>query len=212
MFDEEGNEETVEVARENDRVKKDGAKNSHKVIEKLARNSGDNIKTLATVHLSELLKVSGNETNNVEHSHQWMDENGWTIRHSYIVDKQGKIYDTTMNIANGRDRRIIYAISNVREIDKAKGTAHGDVPSTENGRGSHIKSSSYDGTIAQQKPHVKQKFSFDDEDYLLAVRAGDMDAAQEMVDEAAQRTGSPKIAVGILREREQRDIRTEFVI
>ena len=36
---------------------------------------------------------------------------------------------------------------------------------------------------------VKQKFSFDDEDYLLAVRAGDMDAAQEMVDEAAQKTG-----------------------
>ena len=90
---------------------------------------------------------------------------------------------------NGRDRRIIYAISNVREIDKAKGTAHGDVPSTENGRGSHIRSSSTDGTIAQQKPPVKQKFSFDDEDYLLVVRAGDMDAAQEMVDEAAKATG-----------------------
>ena len=30
MFDEEGSEETVAVARENDRVKKDGAKNSHK--------------------------------------------------------------------------------------------------------------------------------------------------------------------------------------
>lgn len=37
--------------------------------------------------------------------------------------------------------------------------------------------------------YVKQKFSFDDEDYLLAVRAGDMDAAQEMVDEAAKKTG-----------------------
>ena len=33
------------------------------------------------------------------------------------------------------------------------------------------------------------RFSFDDEDYLLAVRAGDMDAAQEMVDEAAKKTG-----------------------
>ena len=35
----------------------------------------------------------------------------------------------------------------------------------------------------------KERFSFDDEDYMLAVRAGDMDAAQEMVDEAAQKTG-----------------------
>ena len=63
------------------------------------------------------------------------------------------------------------------------------MPSTENGRGSHIKSSSSDGTIAQQKPPVKQNFSFDDEDYLLAVRAGDMDAAQEIVDDAAKKTG-----------------------
>ena len=36
---------------------------------------------------------------------------------------------------------------------------------------------------------VKQKFSFDDEDYMLAVEAGDMDAAQEMVDEAAKVAG-----------------------
>ena len=33
---------------------------------------------------------------------------------------------------------------------------------------------------------VKQKMSFDDEDYMLAVEAGDMDAAQQMVDEAAK--------------------------
>lgn len=33
------------------------------------------------------------------------------------------------------------------------------------------------------------RYSFDDEDYMLAVEAGDMDAAQEMVDEAAQKTG-----------------------
>ncbi len=56
------------------------------------------------------------------------------------------------------------------------------------------------------------RFSFDDEDYLLAVRAGDMDAAQEMVDEAAQKTGYSIIAVGILREREQRNIHTGFGI
>lgn len=33
------------------------------------------------------------------------------------------------------------------------------------------------------------KLSFDDEDYMLAVEAGDMDAAQEMVDEAAKAAG-----------------------
>ena len=43
--------------------------------------------------------------------------------------------------------------------------------------------------VAEIESVVKQKLSFDDEDYLLAVRAGDLDAAQEMVDEAAQKTG-----------------------
>lgn len=35
----------------------------------------------------------------------------------------------------------------------------------------------------------EQRFVFDDEDYMLAVEAGDMDAAQEMVDEAAKAAG-----------------------
>ena len=54
---------------------------------------------------------------------------------------------------------------------------------------SAIQESSSGDSVTESDIHVKQKFSFDDEDYLLAVRAGDMDAAQEMVDEAAQKTG-----------------------
>lgn len=37
MYDEYGNPETVYLARENDRVKKDGANRPHKVLDKLAR-------------------------------------------------------------------------------------------------------------------------------------------------------------------------------
>lgn len=43
------------------------------------------------------------------------------------------------------------------------------------------------GTFDRENKDIR--FSFDDEDYLLAVQAGDMDAAQEMVDEAAQKNG-----------------------
>ncbi len=43
------------------------------------------------------------------------------------------------------------------------------------------------GTFDRENKDIR--FSFDDEDYLLAVRAGDMDAAKEMVDEAAKKTG-----------------------
>ena len=44
-------------------------------------------------------------------------------------------------------------------------------------------------SLSNEGEIVKQKFSFDDEDYMLAVEAGDMDAAQEMVDEAAKAAG-----------------------
>lgn len=51
---------------------------------------------------------------------------------------------------------------------------------------SAIQESSSIESITEKGLPVKQKLSFDDEDYLLAVEAGDMDAAQEMVDEAAK--------------------------
>ena len=189
MFDENGNAETVEVARKNDRVKKSGAKKDHKVIDKLARYHGDNIKALATVHLSELLTVSDRESRSDEKNHEWLDENGWIYRHVFVVDRKGVIYDALLNIADGRDRRIIYEINNIRAIDKRKETAHGVVPSTEIGRGSHIKDSSSKRTIQQKEGSVKQNFSVDDEAYLSAVEDGDMEMAQRMVDEAAKKAG-----------------------
>lgn len=141
VYDEHGRSEVIHLAKLNDRVRKDGAKNSHKVIDKLARFNGNNISALAIVHIDELLQTSKYEKTTDEHNHQWMDENGWELRKAYIQDRNGVIYETTLNIANGRDRRILYAISNVRQIDKER-VARGDVPSTVSGRGSLTKSNS----------------------------------------------------------------------
>lgn len=155
VYDEQGNEEVIYIARPNDRVQKDGAKNSHRVIDKLARYRGDNIKALATVHLSELLITSKYENTTSEHNHQWLDENGWEHRKTYIQDRTGNIYEATLNIANGRDRRILYDINNVRLIDK-KRAARGAVPSTNGGRGSLTKSNSSEEMIAEQYEIVKE--------------------------------------------------------
>jgi len=154
MYDEDGNAETVFLARMNDRVTKDGARNSHRVIDKLARAGGNNIKALAIVHLSELLETSGHETSTDEHSHQWMDENGWTLRTAYIEDAAGNIYEATLNIANGRDRRILYDISNIRRIDKS--TTGGDVSSAQTGGTRSTSRSAFTGTVAKNETNVKQ--------------------------------------------------------
>lgn len=129
-YDAAGKPETIYLARTNDRVQKDGAKNSHKVIDKLARSTGDNIRSLAVVHLDEALTTSRYENSTDEHNHQWMDENGWEYRKTYLQDRSGNIYEATLNIADGRDRKILYDINNIRLVDKAKSpgehTAAGD--------------------------------------------------------------------------------------
>ena len=71
-------------------------------------------------------------------------------------------------------------------IDKASGQLK--TGSVKNGLTSSPNALS-DITLTDGKEDVKQKMSFDDENYMLAVEAGDMDAAQEMVDEAAKKTG-----------------------
>ena len=164
MYDEVGNPETVYLARANDRVQKDGANRAHKVIDKLARYKGDNIRALATVHLDEALEASKNQKSTGEHSHQWMDENGWIHRTAYLQDKSGNIYEATLNIADGRDRKILYDINNIRKIDKKRETAGGSVPSAVSG-GASSASHSFSNTrnIADNSDSVNSKFSITEE-------------------------------------------------
>lgn len=57
VFDENNNERIIEFARLNERIKKDGTNNPHKVIDKLARKT-DNNSRLAVAHSAEIVEVS----------------------------------------------------------------------------------------------------------------------------------------------------------
>ncbi len=117
IFNSDGTAETINFAKTNERVKKDDANNSHKVIDKLARTKG-NINSLAIVHIDELLQTSKEFDETKDNSHQWLDENGWKYRIAYLIDKKGQIYETTLNIAKARDgRNILYALSNTKKVD-----------------------------------------------------------------------------------------------
>lgn len=120
LYDENGNTETVYLARENDRVKKDGAKNSHPVLGELAGYGGKKARAKAIIQIDEVLATSKHKETTDEHSHQWLDENGWEKRTTYLQDLDGNIYEATLNIADGRDRRILYDVSRVHMIDKKR--------------------------------------------------------------------------------------------
>ena len=160
MYDEQGNEETVRLARTNDRVKKDGAKSSHKVLDKLARQTGDNTRNLAIVHMSELLKVSQNQSTSEEHSHQWLDENGWILRTAVIQDKEDNVYAATLNIADGKRGKILYEINNVRPITGGNVSSTGIKNAGPDLLTSHNRSDV--GTVPQTGADVKSKFKASD--------------------------------------------------
>ena len=72
------------------------------------------------MQLSEVLATSKQQETTNTHSHQWMDENGWIIRTAYLQNKNGDIYEATLNIADGRDRKILYEVNKVHQVDKTK--------------------------------------------------------------------------------------------
>ncbi len=127
------------------------------MLDKLARYQGDNIRALATVHLSEALVTSKYENSTDGNSHQWMDKNGWEYRKVYLQSPSGGIYEAMLNIAVGDTRNILYDINNIRKIDKIRGS-DGVVPSTESGRGSHITRSSTEN-IADANDNVNTEKS-----------------------------------------------------
>ncbi len=147
VYDDSGNEEVISFAKSNERVWKDGAKNPHKVIDKLARAKG-NINALSIVHIDELLQTAQKFDENEDHSHQWLDENGWEYKRAIVQSKDGGIYETTLNIAKAKDgRRILYALSNTKRIDA------GVVSSIQTERDSHRTIDS-NNRISQNEPVV----------------------------------------------------------
>ena len=151
-FDENGKEEIIEFAKPNERVTKNGANNSHKVIDKLSRKSDRNSK-LVIVHSDEVINISEKQNENAEHSHQWLDENGWEFRNAFVMDKYGKIYSVTLNIAKSKDgRNILYDINKINEV------GYGDVLSNAKGkRSSHINPNFVTNSISQNSKNVNTK-------------------------------------------------------
>lgn len=111
VLDGNGNSEVIEFAGEKEKVKKDGAKNAHPVIGELTQAKNET-KKLVIVNSVETAEISHFSKNTDEHSHQWLDENGWEERTSFVMNRDGTIYPVTLHIAKTRDgRNILYDVN-----------------------------------------------------------------------------------------------------
>lgn len=111
MFNDNGDSEVIEFAGEKERVLKDGAKNKHPVIGEFtqAKNETKKLVIVNAVETAEISRLAGISN---EHSHQWLDENGWEERTSHVMTEDGTIYPVTLHIARARDgRNILYDVN-----------------------------------------------------------------------------------------------------
>ena len=130
IHNEDGSVEEICFARSNERVQKDGIKNSHKVIDKIARNNKNNIRSLVIVQIEEILRAAYDSGTNVENSHQWLDKNGWKFKSVYLLDKNHNKYVAKLNIAITRDdREILYDIQ-IKKVDDANLSSKRDTAGT----------------------------------------------------------------------------------
>lgn len=111
VYGKNGDVETIEFAGEKERVQKDGSKNFRRVLGELeqARN---HMKKLVILNAEETAEISRFANHSDKNNHQWLDENGWDERTSYVITNQDMIYPVTLFIAKAKDgRNILYDVN-----------------------------------------------------------------------------------------------------
>lgn len=176
-YDVAGNEEIISFAGRGERATKDGANNSHRVIDKLVRSRG-NINALNTIHIDEILRTASAAGDVSDNTHKWLDQNGWEFKTAYVQDIKGNIYETTLNIAKARDgRKILYAFSNTKRVDG------GDVSSIPKKGDSHTTFNS-GNSIAPKGDAVNTLYMQEGGSYSIARKSGaTMEQAQKLFNE-----------------------------
>ncbi len=158
VLDGNGGLEVIEFAGPKERVWKDGANNDHAVIGELLSAKND-IKKLVILNAVETASISRVSGSNTKHSHQWLDENGWQERTSYVMTEKGIIYPVILKIARARDgRNILYDVHvNIEEGIAADKTATSLRAKKQAGQAVGTTMPSNRATIHQHKPKVKHE-------------------------------------------------------
>ena len=186
-YDSGGNAVAIKIAESNKHFKNKSGKNVA-VNKDLTSYIGKNETKQEAITLIDELVISAKYNNSEPstHSHGWLDNNGknkWDYWTTYIQDKNNTIWEARLNIANSTNgEKILYDIFPIKKV----------------GQSVTSDKSSTNKKIPQNPESVKRDYSLKDIGYTKAVKNGDMETAQRMVDEAAKEAGynTPKLYHG----------------
>ncbi len=165
VYSNSGEVEIIEFAGEKERVQKDGAKNKHPVIGELTQAKNE-IKKLVILNSAETAEISKFAQHRKEHTHQWLDENGWDERISHVMTRDGIVYPAILHIAKTKDgRNILYDINvKIRKGVAADKNATSLRAKKQARQAVRTTTPSSETRVSHQQLGVKKKFSDRDSD------------------------------------------------
>lgn len=168
------------------------------VTKDLSSYLNNTIKQEAIVLIDELISASSYKgPEPTTHPHDWVDNNGandWDVWTTYVQDKENTVWEAKLRIANSANgEKILYDIFPIEMVEQS-GTS--DTSTTDNSIPQNQDLSTGKSEIAEKNAQKavfgseKADVAEDDAAYMAAVKRGDMETAQRMVDEAAKAWGA----------------------
>ena len=163
-YDSTGKAVDISIAKPEERFKNRNGKTKPVNKDLTTKYSGSETKQESVVLLDELIETANFDASKVPaYSHDWLDNNGkneWEYWTTYVQDKNGTIWEATLNVANAADgRKILYDIG---PIKKAGQSVKSDTSLLPTGPSGNSDISTVKPIVADEDEPVKTRLSIDE--------------------------------------------------
>lgn len=160
-YDSAGDAIDISIAKPAERFKNRNGKNKLVNKDLTEKYIGNETKQEAVVLLDELIETASfDASKNPVYPHGWLDDygkNNWDYWTTYVQDRNGTIWEATLNVANAADgRKILYDIGPIKKVGQSVESDTSLLPTGPRGKS---RTSAVNDSVTQNVPEVKQDFS-----------------------------------------------------
>ena len=162
-YDNSGNEVDIQIAKPNIRFKNRAGKSKPVNKDLTTKYIGNKTKQEAVVLIDELIETANFDKSKAPlYSHDWLDNNGknsWDYWTTFVQDRNGTLWEATLNIANtANNEKILYDINPIKKVGQS---VKSDTSLLMTGQPENSGTSSVGGSIRSSSENVNKKFSME---------------------------------------------------
>lgn len=160
-YDGNGNEVDIQISEPNARFKNRSGKSKPVNKDLTTKYIGNETKQEAVVLVDELIEAANFDKSKApEYSHGWLDNNGknnWDYWTTFVQDRNGTIWEATLNIANAANgEKILYDINPIKKVGQS---VKSDTSLLMTGQPENSGTSSVRASIRSSSENVNKQFS-----------------------------------------------------